>query len=350
MNTSETTSTVAAAEIVDAAYPAELLAKIEEQQFSSREVSEILLDFQMSVSIADLAKQTRAIVVTDESQTDLMLQARTLRLQLKNERVRIEKARVAIKEPHLRRVQVIDGLSRTVKQWFETEEEYLQQQEDFAKLREAERFAARAEERLNLLLEHNFNDHIPGLGNMTEDAFELLLAGAKAKFQEQVDRIKKEEEDRKKREQDAEELRLENDRLRQEREEADRKRQEAEAEATRQREEKEAAEKARQAQIKQQEEDAAQKERDRVAAEEAEKRRIADEKAKAAAAPDREKLLLLADNLCAVELPTMSTTEGKALLESFIADRNIIADLLRKSAENLRAPSAAPLSEDDCPF
>lgn len=346
MNTSSSNSTAVAAEIVDSAYPAELLAKIEEQQFSSREVGEILLDFQLSVSIADLAKQTRAIVVTDESQVDLMQQARSLRIQLKNERVRIEKARVAIKEPHLRRVQVIDGLSRIVKNWFETEEQYLQLQEDFAKIRESERIAARAEDRLKQLSEYNFTDHLPGLGQMADDSFELILAGAKAKFQEQLDQIKKNEEERVRREQEAENLRIENERLQREKDDADRKAREAEAEAAKQREAAQAAENARLAQIAEQKAEEARKERERLAAEEAETKRIADEKAKAAAAPDREKLLLLADQLCAVELPTMSTEEGKALLESFTADREIITSMLRKSAENLRATSVANVTSE----
>lgn len=350
MTTTSSNSTAVAADIVDNAYPAELLAKIEEAKFSSREVSEILLDFQLSVSIADLAKQTRAIVVKDESQKDLMAQARSLRIQLKNERVRLEKARVEKKEPHLRRVQVIDGLSRIVKNWFETEESYLLQQESFAQIKEQERLDARAEDRLKQLLEYNHTDLIPDLGRMPDESFNLILDGAKARFAEQLAQIKKNEEERIQREQEAENLRIENERLQREKDDADRRAREAEAEAQKQRDAAAAAENARLAEIHRQKDEDERNERERIAAEQAEAKRIADEKALANAAPDREKLFLLADQLCEVELPTMSTWEGKALLESFIADREIITSMLRKSAENLRATIAVTSEGDECPF
>lgn len=344
--TATTNSTAVAPEIVLGDLPSDLIGAIEREKLDKPSVKAILEEFELSVSLGEVSAQSRAIVVTDITQTDLMAQARELRLKLKDERIRIDKIREIVKKPYLLKTQAIDGIARILRRLFEAEEKHLLEQECFAQVQQQKINDHVQAEREAELEKYAYEGNTSGLYAYSDSQFELMVAGAKATYQQKLDDIARREREQKEQAEAAEKLRIENERLRKEKEDADRKVREAEAEAQRQRDAADAAEKARLAQIEEQKQEEARKERERLAIEEAEKKRVADEQAKAAAAPDREKLLLLADHLCAVELPTMSTEEGKALLESFIADREIITSMLRKSAENLRATSVANVTSE----
>lgn len=327
------TATAEVDQIINQEFPQEFLQKIQNEQFDPAEVRLVLADLEMRLSLSDVAERARAIVVTDESQTALMQQARELRLKFRSERVRIDKVRQAIKEPYLRKTQVIDGVARLLRRMFEDVEEHLQLQEDFAKIREKQRTDALAAERREQLAVYGHAGDVDGLGSIPEANFELILAGAKARFKEaeaEKARLAREEEERLRREK---ELADENERLRREKAEAD-ARAAAEADARRKAEDEARLER----------EAADRRELERLAAEEAERKRVAEEKARAAAAPDRDKILAFGAALTAVELPAVTSPEAKAVVEMIRSRRkSFVADIATYAAE-LR------VENEDCPF
>lgn len=305
-------------------YPQEFIDALGAKDFNKADVGELLKEFQLNVSLSEISIEARSIVVTEETQTQLMQQAHDLRMKLRTERVRIEKIKDEIKRPYLRKTQLIDGINRAINRMFKAEEEYLQQQEDFAKIKQQQRIAAIAETRRERLLAFNFTGEISGLGSISDANFDLILAGAKASFElHQADLARQEQEEKERLEREAK-LREENERFRLEKEEADRKAREAEAE------------------IKKQKEEVEKKERDRIAAEEAEAKRIAEEATKAALAPDREKLLVFADAIAAVPLPVVVSDEARKAIEQFKSEREGLVNNIKATAENLH--------NIDCPF
>lgn len=273
------------------AYPAEFVGLIRTTQLDKAKVDAILAEFRTAISIEDVEAQARAIVVTDASQTDLMKQARELRLSLKNERVSIDKTRKALKESAKREVDLIDGIGRILREKIEPIEAHLQEQEDFAARQEAERLNARRIERVNALAPYVENANVYDLFSMSDEAFAELLLNSQTAYQakEEAARIAEENRiaDQKRRDEEAEQLRIENERLAAEKAEADKKaaderaaREKAEAELKRQETEKREAEQKA----------------------EAEARALA-------LAPDKEKLLAYADRIAAVrsDIPIVSS-------------------------------------------
>jgi hypothetical protein len=327
-------------------YPQLFLTALTEENIDRSEVPAILREFEVSVSLFDIAQQARSIVVTDASQTDLISKAREFRLKLKTERVRISKAKDVVKAPYLRKTQVIDGIHRIIKRMFEAEEAHLQTQEDFAAIKERERIAFVADTRRERLLSYNFKDEVPGLGSLPDANFDLLLAGARAKWDEHIAELKRQEQEDKERLEREAKLLEENERLRLEKEEADHK---AESERV----ERERIETA----ARQEREVAEQKERDRIAAEEAEKQRVAaaeeTERQRLAAetrakelAPDREKLLAYAQEISKLisDAPRLGNEETNRALTEF---RGRLAEL-QTDLENFAASLGEP--RPDCPF
>jgi len=181
----------------------------------------LLEQFQdMFTKAAEYENKATGIIVTDAKQKDLMQQARGIRLELKAVRVKTENTRKTLKEQSLIEGKAIDGMSNIIKALIIPLEAHLQQQEDFIKIQEAARIAALVEDRKKLLSPYGMQDTTTNLGSMPEDQFQMLLVGVKAQYQEEQDRIKKEEEDRIAAEQAAEADRLrlqeENKRLAQE--------------------------------------------------------------------------------------------------------------------------------------
>ena len=303
-------------------------------------VESILARFREDVSLdPEVLSSALGIVVTDESQTDLIKQARDMRLAFRSDRLRIENTRKDLKEQSLREGQLIDGIARTLKEKIEPAEKHLEAQEKFIELRAIERKEKLRAERTQELLavEYNLTPDID-LANMHPAVYASLLSTAK-NLKAELDQAAADAE--------AERIRLERERVEREaalaaenerlqiaqekaRKEAEKKaaehkkaqeaavRQAAEAAKERRRleaeikEKEEAArkEKARlEAEIARKEEEVAAKERARIEAEnariakeQAEKERIereaAEEKARkeaaereAAAAPDRQKLM-----------------------------------------------------------
>lgn len=243
----------------------------------------VLVNFRNAFALAGAWKQrAEAIVVTDETQTDLILEAKRLHKIVRDDRINVEKKRKELKERPLREGQLIDGVANVYKDLLEPIETHLLAQAKFVENIEAERKAKLAEDRgAKLALFDVDPKAFPNLGDMSEEAFEMVYNGVRQKYQEIQDQAKARIEAERKHEIENERLRQENERL-----EAERK-----AETERAAEQQRIADEAT-AKLKAAEEAEARKEADRKAEEERMK-----------LAPDRNKLLALVAAIEAIHFP-----------------------------------------------
>lgn len=124
-------------EVIVEQKPNQLVTIIQESGLEQSKAKFILDNFQKSFALADeWANKARAIVVTNENQKDDMKIARIGRLALREERIRIEKARKDLKEQALREGKAIDGIANVLKALIVPIEEYLDKQEHFAEIQE----------------------------------------------------------------------------------------------------------------------------------------------------------------------------------------------------------------------
>lgn len=261
--------------------------------------------------------EASGISVTDCSQVAAMKEARELRLRLRTVRCNAENKRKEIKEDALRTGKAIDRVAGVIKDMISPVEEDLLAKEEFAKRVEQDRKDKLAAERAEKLRPFVADLKHYNLHDMPDAAFEDLLGASKAaaerKAQEEREAAEKAEAERKAREEEVARQREENARLAREKAAA-----EAEARAAR-----EAAEKAqRELETKQRAEEA------RKAAERAEADR-------AARAPDKEKLLAVAEAIDMIEAPEMKTASGEdalhrvgAVMIKAVADIKAIANTL----------------------
>jgi hypothetical protein len=149
-------------------------------------------------------KKAYEIEVTDESQVDLMQQAREGRLLLKSKRVEIEKTRKRLKEQSLLEGRFIDSLAKRLFSIIEPAEQHLEVQEKYAETQDQLRKLKLKNDRLALL-----NPYLTvldldafDLSTMSEVAFNTILNGAKVAFedyQKEQERIREEQEEMEKR-------------------------------------------------------------------------------------------------------------------------------------------------------
>ena len=306
-----------------------------------------------------------ALTVTDEAQAAEMKMARVGRLALRNIRISVEHTRKELKEDGLKQGRAIDSVAKALTATIEPIERHLEMQETFAVRAKATRDAEQQAVRTALLAAFPVNPTFFDLVNMPQSAFDELVDSLKIIEATKVEAAAKAEQERlaaieAQRVTAAAEAaaieaqRIENTRLRAEaeqrekeaaaeRERAAAEQQVAEAKAAaelkavndkaaaelRAANEKAASEKAAaDAELKKERaaaeafrrEAAAQKQREvdaeRVRQNEAtamERQRIAAEK-KAKAAPDKVKLLALADRLQAEWLPELATEDARTVL------------------------------------
>ena len=168
-----------------------------------------------------------------------MQQAREGRLILKDLRCEAERLRKALKEDSLQKGRAIDGIANLVKGIIEPIEDHLQAQEDYAKIKEAERRSALKITRVNILTPLGVTVEFYNLEDMSEEAFEALVAQSQRQILERQEAERKAIAERETREQaereEQERQRIENERLKKEAAELEAKRK-AEAEEARKRE------------------------------------------------------------------------------------------------------------------
>lgn len=329
----------------------------------------------MFAQAEDWRKKVETINITDASQVREMKLARETRLALREIRIHAEHTRKKLKEDSVRKGKAIDGVANVLKFLIEPLEARLLEQEQFAERQEAARKMKLKVDREEQLKPFGVDTTFYALADMPEDAFTALLDGSRAAHEAKLAAAKKAEEDRlarlKAEAEERERIRAENERLKREAEEreaaaraereaaaaklAEQKRladeaaaaERAKAEAARlaaaeqaRKEREELAAKARAEQERIEAENAkklrqlafekaeferkaaierAEKEKleqEAAALRETEARRVrlaAEQAAREAAAPDKEKLIIFAQAVRALELPEFSTETAKSL-------------------------------------
>jgi len=168
------------------------------------------------------SEKANAIVVTDESQIELMQQAKEGRLILKAKRIEIEKTRKSLKEQSLNEGRLIDGIAKTLTLLVEPAEKHLMLQESFIEIQEQKRKAEIKAERYKFMLPYTdiLDPDTLQLDIITEEAFNGILKYAKSSLEAKIEseRLAKVEQEQKAKAEaeEKETLRLENERLRQE--------------------------------------------------------------------------------------------------------------------------------------
>lgn len=254
-------------------------------------------------------EKASALIVTHESQVNEMKMARISRLALKEIRVKADKTRVELKEDSIKYGKAVQSIYNLIASQIEPIEKHLQEQEDFVKIKEQKRKEELKVIRLNEL--QPFIDFVPyglSLGELTEEDYQKTLYGAKLQYEAKIESDKKAEEERLLKEQqekeERERIRLENEKLK---EEAKKKEEEAlklkkELDAKLENERKQ--NKLLQEKLEQ--------EKIRIAKELKEKQ-AAENKAKRA--PDKQKLIDLANYIEQLNMPELKSDEGKKIID-----------------------------------
>lgn len=141
-------------------------------------------------------EKAKAIKVTEATQLTEMKQAREARLALKDVRVNVDKRRKELKEDSLKKGKAIDGVANLLKSLIEPTEEYLQQQEDFAKIAEEKRKRELKESREQLLQPFGITTDFYDLSNMPQEQFDVLYSNSKDAYEKRIAEEKKAEEER----------------------------------------------------------------------------------------------------------------------------------------------------------
>jgi hypothetical protein len=330
----------------------ELLIVANDSGLEKPKVEILLSSFGKSYAAArEMAAGANDLVVTDESQTDIIKEARTKRLGLKNIRLEVENTRKQLKEQSLREGKAIDGMANIIKALIIPVENHLENQEKFIERLKEERAATRFAERTAELSKYTDYPEMYNLKDLDDDGFKRILAEAKTAHEAKIAAEAKAEKERKEREaeeaKERERIRLENEQLKKEREEREaeiaREREEAEkqrkaeqeaaekkAAAERVENEKRLEEERKAAEIERKKREALEREqKEREAAEAKRKAAEEEEKRQALLAPDKQKLIAFADIIDRLELPQVANREAGKLLDE-------TQDFLTRISKNLR--------------
>lgn len=311
--------------------PEVLVNEFKKLGITDDEASSLMVTFGVPLVEAGKILDTyQEIVVTDESQTDLMASARDKRLTLQKIRTGVENTRVELKAEHLRKGNAIQAVANYIKEEITPAEDYLKLQEKFAEIKQAERAAKVKSERVEKLMQYTDDISMYNIDNLEDETFEFLLSKVKKEHDDKIasekaeaDRLAKEEADRK-----AEQERIiaENERLRKE---ADEREKAIEAERI-----KQAKEQAKIDAERQKELDAERAKREAIEAEQhakeqAElkaKQEAEEAERKALLSPDKDKLINFSNALEIIrkeKLPAVKTKQAQDVV-------NLIEEMLVK--------------------
>ncbi len=294
-------------------------------------------------------------IIVKELTPELCSEARELRLKL-------VKVRTGIADIHKTQKAYFLAAGRYVDAWKNKETLPVVQMEEnlnaiekhFENIEKAKKEALKAE-RITELAKYETDGSLINLGDMSDDIWNNYFSGVKLQYEKRKEEERKAEEARiaaeKAEAAERERIRLENEKMRKENERLEKEkkiaeekaaaeRKAAEAERLRLEKEKQAAidkankeREAAEEELRKQREEAAQKERDRIAAEEKAAADKLEAERKAILAPDKDKLLKLANDLIAMPLPEVSTGEAAAVIAS-------TKELLTKTATYIREKAA----------
>lgn len=282
----------------------------------------------------EILKSYKEIVVTDKKQLREMSAAREKRLILKKIRVGVENKRKELKEDALRTGKAIDGVAKYIKETILPAEEYLELQENFAKLQAEKEAQELLQTRMNKIDKYSESAYY-NLAELSDEQFETLLAEVKKKHE---DDIKAEKEAEAKRLADIEaekqrqiEIEKENARLKKEAELAEIEREKERAAERKVQEAKDAeieAERKKRQEIEKAEADRKAKEyEEQRLAKEAEDKKLREE----LLAPDKDKLIQFSralDMIRTEKLPAVKSNQAQELV-------NYTRDELKRLAEYL---------------
>lgn len=282
--------------------PTNLQDKLPAYRVDPADAQALLLEYGAPFTEAgEILASYETVKVTDEDDKATMKLAREQRLKLRQVRIGVENKRKELKADIVKRGNAIDGVARFVKEVITPAEEYLQSQEDFAKIREAQQKAERLEKRTEALSPYPVSPSHYGLDSMSDEDFDTLLEQLEADRQARVAAEVKAKAEAAAR---AEAERVERERINKENEQL---RQQAEAE--------------RQKRL-----DLERAERERREAEEAAARAERARERKERLAPDRDKLLNFSRALEIIrteKLPEVASDEARAVVNAI--DKDLVA-------------------------
>lgn len=286
----------------------DIKAKLIESGLEIKDAETLLTAYGMPLTEAgELLTTYQAIKVDDVSQTAEMAQARDVRIKLKNIRIGVKKRHDELKADILKQGKAIDFVERTVRQFIEPAEQYLEQQEKFAELKEKAEREELIRTRAEKLLRYTPDISMYNLAEMTPAQFNKVLADAKDEAELAAEQAAAAERERA--------AQLETERQ---------ARMAAEAEA---------AEAKAEAQAAQEAADKLRREQEAAAAEKraAEAKELAEQKRKAQA-PDKQKLHEALDAIV-LSTPQLHTDTGRALAAKISKHLTQNVEMYRKLIE-----------------
>lgn len=159
-------------------------------------IREKFQDFTQAVE--EWSEKANAIVVTDETQKEAMLEAREGRLLLKAKRIEVEKVRKSLKEQSLNEGRLIDSVAKYLTGLIEPAEKHLELQEKFIEIQDQNKRIKLKTDRTELL--QPYKDVIDPssiqLDLITEEAFTTILNGAKSSLENKKAEALRVEEER----------------------------------------------------------------------------------------------------------------------------------------------------------
>lgn len=294
----------------------------------------------------EIAKDAGEIEVTSIEDVVGMKQARTKRLALKEIRVKVENARVRLKEQSVREGKAIDGMANIIKAIIIPAERYLAEQEQFAIRLAEQKRRELALERSEELFKYDVNPNAYSLSDMSDEAYDQLLANSKEVFEARKERERRLEEARiaeeKARLAEEKRIRVENERLKKEAEKQEKLMAAERAKAlarekeleNKQRIEQEAREKAEQAlRDKKEAELRAKQEADKAIRLEQEKQ--AEAERQRLLAPSKDKLLAYAEEIKSLVVPKGLSIKAQSIVNETEKQLLVIAQNIRVKAQKL---------------
>jgi len=132
-------------------------------------------------AIEEWSERANAIVVTEETQKELMAEAREGRLLLKAKRIEVEKVRKSLKEQSLSEGRLIDSVAKYLTGLIEPAEKHLELQEKFIEIQEQNKRIQLKADRTKLLEPYKdvIDPNSIQLDLITDEAFTTILNGAK---------------------------------------------------------------------------------------------------------------------------------------------------------------------------
>jgi len=132
-------------------------------------------------AIEEWSEKANAIIVTEETQKELMAEAREGRLLLKAKRIEVEKTRKSLKEQSLSEGRLIDSVAKYLTGLIEPAEKHLELQEKFIEIQEQNKRIQLKADRTELLQPYKdvIDPNSIQLDLITDEAFTTILNGAK---------------------------------------------------------------------------------------------------------------------------------------------------------------------------